>query len=357
MKGWKDSKKGIGEEVGFYMGRFNPIHRGHETIIWRMLSDRLDTIIIAIGGATGARTFKNPWTFAERSIMINLAFESVKEQMKKQNSPSFEMPKTKLRIVGIPDYISDYRWEQDVRVRVQGITHEDDDVTIYGYEKDKSSYYLKMFPEWGFINVEASLALDATTVREEIYRKNVIHDEAAAYTGEHNFVSKNVANFISGWVESDEFNVLRKEWEFINDYKRQFEGLKHKPVFVTVDALFITRRKEVILLKRKEYPGLNTLAMPGGFIDPDLTLRQSINKIVMQKLKLDIEDLQHTRMEVIDKPDRSLRGRTLTNVFVFENFKREVLPDNADFYQIGNLGMHRQQMFEDHFMIIDHLLY
>lgn len=97
--------------------------------------------------------------------------------------------------------------------------------------------------------------------------------------------------------------------------------------------------------------------MPGGFINYDLTLRQSIDAIVEKKLGIDISDIKHTRMEVIDKPGRSLRGRTVTNVFVFENFKWDGLIKQGEFVKIGNLGMYRQQMFEDHFMIIDHLLY
>jgi bifunctional NMN adenylyltransferase/nudix hydrolase len=358
MKGWKDDKKGIGEEVGLYIGRFNPPHLGHESILFEMLHHRLDTIIVAIGGATGARTFKNPWNFAERSIMINLAFEAVKERMKKISSPSFEMPNTKLRIIGIPDYISDYRWQQDIRVRVEGITTPNDNISIYGYEKDSSSYYLKLFPEWNFVGVNAQYLLDATTVREKIY-KNEFNKEAQP--NEYNdmqMVSGGVLNFINGWVESDEFNQLRREWEFINTYKRQFEGLKHKPVFITVDALFVTRKKEVVLIERKEYPGLGTLAMPGGFVYPDLTLRQSLNRILEKKLGIDIGDIKHTRLEVIDNPDRSLRGRTITNVFVFENFKYDgMLRGEPNYYPIGNLGMYRQQMFEDHFMIIDHLMY
>jgi len=353
MKGWKDDKRGIGEEVGLYIGRFNPPHVGHESIIYEMLQQNLDTIIIAIGGATGARTFKNPWNFAERSIMINLAFEDVQKRFLEER-PNWTT-KTKLRIIGIPDYISDYRWQQDVRVRVEGITNPNDDIAIYGYEKDGSSYYLKMFPEWKFIEIKAQYKMDATTVREMIYKKEFKFDAEAYLYNNMRFVSGGVQQFIDKWIDSDEFNQLRREWEFINTYKKQFEGLKYPPVFVTVDALFITPQKEVVLLERKEYPGFGMLAMPGGFVDPHLTLRQSLDKIVEKKLKIDISHYKHTRMEVIDNPDRSLRGRTITNVFVFENFGHN--GPNIFKYPIGNLGMYRQQMFEDHYMIIDHLLY
>lgn len=353
MKGWKDHARGTGEEVGLYIGRFEPIHLGHETIIKQMLVDKLDTIVIAIGGATGARTFKNPWSFAERSIMINIAFEELKKDI--ANGPNWNV---KLRIIGIPDYISDYRWQQDLKVRMEGITNKEDDITIYGYEKDQSSYYLKFFPEWGYKECETIFQLDATTIREKMYMKELVQ-KAKPY-GEFNemkMVSDGVLNFINGWSESEEFRLLRQEWEFIQTFQKQFEGLKNKPVFVTVDALFITRDREVLLLKRKEYPGLNMFAMPGGFINYDLTLRQSIDAIVEKKLGIDISNIKHTKMEVIDKPGRSLRGRTVTNVFVFENFKWDGLLKQGEFVKIGNLGMYRQQMFEDHFMIIDHLLY
>jgi bifunctional NMN adenylyltransferase/nudix hydrolase len=352
MKGWKENEMGTGEKIGLYIGRFNPIHIGHETVIREMFQDEVDTVVIAIGGATGARTFKNPWNFAERSIMVNLAFENVRTELERQTGGTFN---TKLRIIGIPDYISDYRWQQDIRARIEGITTPDDNIYLYGYEKDKSSYYLKLFPEWKYVASQPKYHLDATFVREQIYKREMFIEAKPYEYNDMRMVSFGVQKFIQGWVESDEFNAIRREWEFIQNYKKQFENLKHKPVFVTVDALFITPEKEVILIKRKEYPGMGTLALPGGFVNPDLTLRQSLDEIVQKKLGIDIARFKHTRMEVIDNPDRSLRGRTITNVFIFENFG--LTGPDIKRYPIGNLGMYRQQMFEDHFMIIDHLLY
>ena len=351
MIGWRDNSNKTGKDVAFYLGRFNPIHIGHMTIIDAMLDHNPEVAIFAIGGATGARTFKNPWSFSERSVMLNLAITDLKRNRAARGKEGGE--NTQIRIIGIPDYISDHRWKQDIKARIETIVDENDHVQLFGYAKDSSSYYLGLFPEWSFVEVGMQIDIDATTVREKIYKDEFVKPDYSK--GDINLVSESVFSFIDAWQNSDEFNALRKEWKFIQDYKKQFEGLKYKPVFVTVDALFITDDKHVVLIKRKEYPGLGMLAMPGGFVDPNLTLRQSLDKIIEKKLKINISGIKHTRMEVIDNPDRSLRGRTLTNVFVFENFGHE--GNDIQRYSIGNLAMYRQQMFEDHFMIIDHLLY
>ena len=56
-------------EVGLYIGRFQPFHKGHLSVVREAL-EHCDRLVIAIGSAQESRTKKNPWTFEERRKFI-----------------------------------------------------------------------------------------------------------------------------------------------------------------------------------------------------------------------------------------------------------------------------------------------
>jgi nicotinamide-nucleotide adenylyltransferase len=53
-----------------FVGRFNPIHRGHLQVIEQILT-QVDELIIAIGSSQESHTPSNPFTAGERVLMIN----------------------------------------------------------------------------------------------------------------------------------------------------------------------------------------------------------------------------------------------------------------------------------------------
>jgi nicotinamide-nucleotide adenylyltransferase len=56
-----------------FIGRFQPLHRGHITIIQNLL-DQYNEVVIMIGSADKSRTIKNPWTATERIEMLRSVF-------------------------------------------------------------------------------------------------------------------------------------------------------------------------------------------------------------------------------------------------------------------------------------------
>ena len=59
--------------VGLYLGRFQPLHIGHECIIQRMLRE-CDKVIIAIGSAQESGTVRNPLSCLLRRRLIEETF-------------------------------------------------------------------------------------------------------------------------------------------------------------------------------------------------------------------------------------------------------------------------------------------
>lgn len=57
---------------GFYIGRFQPYHTGHHTMI-DVISDEVDELVVGIGSADQSHTARNPFTSGERIMMITKA--------------------------------------------------------------------------------------------------------------------------------------------------------------------------------------------------------------------------------------------------------------------------------------------
>ena len=57
---------------GFYIGRFQPFHEGHDTMVER-ISREVDELVVGIGSADKSHTVRNPFTAGERIMMITKA--------------------------------------------------------------------------------------------------------------------------------------------------------------------------------------------------------------------------------------------------------------------------------------------
>ncbi|PSP77358.1 nicotinamide-nucleotide adenylyltransferase [Halobacteriales archaeon QS_4_69_225] len=57
---------------GFYIGRFQPFHEGHDTMVER-ISREVDELVVGIGSADKSHTVRNPFTAGERIMMIRKA--------------------------------------------------------------------------------------------------------------------------------------------------------------------------------------------------------------------------------------------------------------------------------------------
>ena len=57
---------------GFYIGRFQPYHEGHHTMVERIAED-VDELVLGIGSADQSHTTRNPFTAGERITMITKA--------------------------------------------------------------------------------------------------------------------------------------------------------------------------------------------------------------------------------------------------------------------------------------------
>lgn len=54
---------------GFYIGRFQPFHNGHQSVL-EQIATWVDEIVIGVGSAQLSHTLENPFTAGERVLML-----------------------------------------------------------------------------------------------------------------------------------------------------------------------------------------------------------------------------------------------------------------------------------------------
>ena len=72
------NKRGEGRIMkrGFYVGRFQPYHNGHQSVL-EHIAGKVDEIIIGIGSAQLSHHVENPFTAGERVLMITRSLASL----------------------------------------------------------------------------------------------------------------------------------------------------------------------------------------------------------------------------------------------------------------------------------------
>ena len=143
-----------------FIGRFQPFHNGHQKIIDYALKNA-NNVIVLVGSANSPRTIRNPFTFDERVSFIKSAFN------KNENA--------QLNILPLNDIVyNDNKWVQ----QVQNIVAKNIDqncvnpkIGLIGHNKDNSSYYLSLFPNWESVDVNInSHNLSATLIRDKLFK-------------------------------------------------------------------------------------------------------------------------------------------------------------------------------------------
>ncbi len=84
-------------KTGFYIGRFQPFHKGHLSAVQQALN-KVDFLIIGIGSAQYSRTADNPFTAGERAAFIRDALV--------ENS----ITEDRFTIIPIPDIHDNAEW-------------------------------------------------------------------------------------------------------------------------------------------------------------------------------------------------------------------------------------------------------
>lgn len=293
------------------IGRFQPFHVGHKRVI-RTALQKARKVIILVGSSNLHISPKNPFTFAQRKILIELSLDDAEAG--------------RVIILPLNDVAgNDTAWCTQVRELVYSVTPPLATVMLIGCKKDKSSYYLDLFKEWDKHEISEQYGtFNATSIREQFLKGAPIISE---------FLEPQARYWLKEFAVTPSFKWLLDEQQALLDGHTAYG----KGPFITTDAV-VTQGGRILLVTRKNAPYKGCLALPGGFLNLDETIadgcvreldeetdiRDNFGKVPKGALKGFIK-----KVEVFDTPDRDARGRIVTHAHYMP------LQENKDYYVQG----------------------
>lgn len=321
-------------KTAVFIGRFQPPHLAHLETITRAL-ERFDRLIVVLGSAYCYPSAKNPFSAEVREAMIRA---------------SLGADAARLQFVAVADdYYNDPRWFHTVRTAVEALAGPQARISITGYDKDESSYYLHGFGDWPFEPSGVVSRLNATDVRNSYFGGST--DWKAMVPGA-------VRQYMEEFATTREFKRLQAEWKTIQHYRTLEQHYPYPILHVATDA-FVLAQEQVLLVERKGALGQGAWALPGGYVEPKETLLASALRELHEETGLELQAQHLKATQAFDYPGRSLRGRVISlgHFFDLQDTPPPAVQGQDDaarafWLPLAGLERHQARFFEDHYQQI-----
>jgi bifunctional NMN adenylyltransferase/nudix hydrolase len=327
-------------EYSIFIGRFQPFHMAHYTLVQEALK-MAETAIVVIGSYKRAPSPKHPFSGEEREAMMRATLTP------EENA--------RVKIIFMHDYLyNDSMWLADAAQKVAEITNDSESIVLVGHDHDDTSYYLEQFPQW-----EKKLIpnLDhfphATEIRYLYFTHDVNYKRS---------LHPKTVEYLEDFKNTSKFKGLKTYFDAVRSSKAEWSGSPYPPIFHTVDSVVI-KSGHVLCVRRGKAYGGGQIALPGGFLNERELLRVGAIRELKEEtaIALDKRELDKyvKASGTFDHPDRSERGRTITNAF-FLDLGKGPLPkvkgsDDADkawWMPLSEFFTREEEFFEDHYHII-----
>jgi bifunctional NMN adenylyltransferase/nudix hydrolase len=194
-------------------------------------------------------------------------------------------------------------------------------IGLYGYDKDSTTYYLRLFRDWDAVRCSNPTLFSGTHIRES-YFSNICNEWLR---GALDYVPAPVRDFLAEYHGTPAYKRVLEEYDEVRTIDASEASIKYKPIKTTTDALVVCQ-DHVLLVTRKNTPGKGLYALPGGYLVNGTQLIRNTLLELRQETAIDIPDeiLQRCiigSMLVNDDPHRDPRGHFITHASLI------VIPD------------------------------
>ncbi len=331
------------------IGRFAPVYLA-DLALFRRALDQARRLIVLVTSSGAPRGAMHPFSFEEREIMIRAALGDLAS-----------------RVTAAPlcDHLYvESAWLAEAQARfaeacaAEAPKASPDEPTALVAPKGRGA---RAFPQWDLVEVEVERRPDM-----DEFRRCLFSDDEATLSLIEDALPPPVFSILRAFRAAPHFSEAREEFAEVLDKRAAWDATPYPPVFVTVDAV-VAHAGHVLLVRRKANPGRGLWALPGGFVNADERLYDAAVREVREETGLDVSDAALAgalrAQRVFDRPDRSLRGRTITHAFHF-HFPAGRLPhvegaddaETAEWKSFAEARSMRSLFFEDHFSILEFFL-
>ena len=367
------------KKLAVVIGRFAPVHKYHiKSLLAR--AAKYDHVIVLLGSANKALNQKNPFMPEFRASMIRAALRD------------HGVDVSKFTFVPLKDYpYSNNRWVLQVqkivdqcKENLRTCTPNEWETVLVGVDKDDTTFYLKLFPQWKSDVIAPEFSANATDIRKAMFENNL--------ESVRDLLPESTFEDLKLWMTQPTFARLQREYEAekrsrtclafigpdgkpLKDEKGEVKVAPYKPIAYCTDNV-VTWRGHVLLIRRRSEPGKGLWALPGGHLNPSEWVKECAVRELQEethiyfykdgdkKRKLYLNPDWCKSSHQFDYPGRSQNGRKITTAYhwvIPDEFEVAVqADDDADraqwfsFYDV--LEKMDYDLFEDHQSIIAHMI-
>lgn len=350
------------KKLGVVIGRFSMLHNEHIRMFRQMLRENTH-IIVLVGSANRRMSNKNPFSYAERRQVIDA-------EMRRIGAENYS-------ILPLFDRLyTETRWEASVQQRVDeyatshGIATRD--ITLYGQNKDKTTYYLDSFKNWARRDLGITVDIDATRIREEWFAKEQVLAASPIVLQQ---ASWEMQNFLNERVFDKN---TQADWHYYREEAIKFKDYPYLDTlnFVCADAV-IECAGHILTVTRAGAPGLGCSALPGGFKNRGETSADTAIREAFEETNLRVSErtlrVSARSSHLFDHPARSNGIPRVTYATHFKLEPREDgklprakggddakatwLPNNGvKWTPVGDILNANEILYDDHMDIVDYFV-
>ncbi len=312
---------------------------------------------VILGSAHRARTIRDPWSANERREMIRACFP--------EDASRLLFASVEDRLYNDQQWLADVQAAVDIVVKDNVSAMQNTGVTLVGHAKGDSSLYLKLFPQWALHEVALVEGLSAIDIRDLYFGTEEDEGRGKQLRA---LLPAPVHAYLRVFRSGTKYPDLKREWQFIHDFRKQFQGLQYPPTFVTCDAM-VVQSGHLLLVQRGAEPGKGLWALPGGFVDITERIETAMLRELHEEARIKCPEPVVRggirASHVFDHPERSLRGRTITHAYLIVlaphgpglySITAGSDAGNAGWFPISTVLAMGESMFDDHLDIIHYFL-
>lgn len=378
-------------DLAVYIGRFQPFHKGHLTVVENALKNA-ERLLILIGSANRATDTRNPFTYEEREKIIgDVVHDMAVSRVAEGSGDPIQVDRIEgelwRRITICPLNDTPYdktAWITSVQLAARSATSSvRPRVCLTGNIRDATSEYLTWFPAWDYLPVKDT-AIEATTVRKFYFDGCVNFDAMGWQDGGvawKDILPPGTVNFLATYRDKPEYARLMREKAKEDAYRAKWGP----GPFQTVDPVIVKGDHVLMIRRGDDSEGAGMVGLPGGFLNAGETLLQGAVREAVEETRIFADDwrrdwaardeearleqarrtlmLHHRgRGERFDDPHRSRRGHLITEAFLFVLPDGHGLPpvqgadDAKEAFWMPISEIDPRTTFEDHAFIIDKML-